>query len=363
MIRVLHYGLSCRLGGIETYLYKLSKNINSNEIDFSFIWEGREKPYFYKEIGDMGFEFLNITSRRESFVKNIRDLERIFLKGNYDIFHCHLNTLSYTTPIKIAKKYQCKVIVHSRNGYVDQTRFYTMLLHKLNFHVAQKKDIFRIAVSDVASRWLFGSKKSIIVNNGIDVERFRFDEACRRRVRKQLGLEGKLVIGHVGSLSLQKNHYFLLQVFKEVLRKNRDSFLILIGDGSERRNIEERISELRLKDSVILLGNRNNIEQYLCGIDIFIFPSKFEGFPNAVLEAQTSGIPCIVSNTITKEVGVLESTIFVDLIDGYKTWAETALRLQNANPNRQLCADLIKEAGFSVESEVKKIEGIYRSLM
>lgn len=360
MIKVVHYGLSNRLGGIETYLYKLSQHIDRSQFEFSFIWEGNDTPCFYNELKEMGFLFIHICSRRESYIKNRADLENVFRDGAYDVLHCHLNTLSYVEPIKAALRYKCKVILHSRNGSADQTRFYTMWLHKLHFRWIGNQDIVRLAVSDVAARWLFGEKKSIVINNGIDTGRFRFHIQEREKIRTELGIGDKTVYGHVGSFSLQKNHMLLLEIFAEIVKKEKKSYLLLLGDGVQRLNIEKKISELKLTAYVGMLGNQLSIERYLWAMDVFLFPSKFEGFPNAVLEAQTAGLPCVIADTITREVVLLETTVLKKLEDNVEEWARTALCMKNTQNNRSSCADKIEDTGFSVISETRKIEKIYR---
>ena len=359
MVRVIHYGLSARMGGIETYLFKLASHIDRSKIDFTFIWEGSEFPCFYQELSEMGFEFVHITSRRENFVHNQKDLNAIFANGKYDVFHCHLNTLSYITPIKIALKNNCKVVVHSRNGYADQTRFYTLWLHKLHFNWLKKQTIKRVAVSDVAAEWLFGDMPCEVINNGINIERFRWNKNKRDAVRAELEIQEKHVYGHVGSFSLQKNHDYLLEVFAEIEKEDDDAVLLLVGDGIRREHIENKIAGLGLTTKVYLMGNKKDVEKYMWAMDVFLFPSNFEGFPNVLLEAQTTGLPCVVADTITKEVRVLDSTYYLALSEDKTHWKELAIKILGMNVKREDCADMIACAGFSVSEEVNKIKKVY----
>lgn len=358
MIRVLHYGLDSRLGGIETYLYKIYTHINRNSFKFDFLTIGKEDPIWINEFTEMGSRFYKITSRKENAFKNIFELKNLFKNERFDVVHCHMNTLSYIAPVKIALKSQVPVIIHSRNAGATHSVI-TNLLHNINSINLPKYKIKKIAVSDLAGEWLFGQGTNFqVINNGVDIEKFAFDENKRNTIRKELGIKDELTIIHVGAMREQKNHIFLVDIFHEVHKRQPNSKLILIGDGVLKEQIVNRIKKLGLQDHIILTGIKHNISDYLSAADLFLFPSLFEGFPNAVIEAETSGLPCLISDVITKEVLINDSCYSISLGSDSKAWADKLLSI-SINNTRKDSAQKIRNKGFSVEEEIKKISSIY----
>lgn len=220
-----------------------------------------------------------------------------------------------------------------------------------------------VAVSDLAAIWMFGKKANYkVINNGLNVAKYRYNELSRYRIRKEFGLEDELVIIHVGAMRKQKNHMFLLDIFSEILKRQKNSKLVLVGDGKLKPNILNKVNRLKIEDSVIFAGNRNDVQDILSAADVFLFPSFYEGFPNAVLEAQTAGLPCLISDVITKEVIVNENCKTMSLSASAKEWAIKLLSLSSFK-DRRIGAKNVKLKGFAVEDEVKKIEDLYRTLL
>ena len=361
MIRVLHYGLDSRLGGIETYLNKLYNNIDKNKFKFDFLTHTDKEPCWYKEFTEMGSKFYNITPRSKNPIKNRRELSQLFENEKFDVIHCHLNTLSYILPIKIALKKNIPVIVHSRNAGASKS-ILSNLLHRINFFILPRKKIKMISVSDLAGKWLFGANTNYeVINNGLNIDKYTFNIEARKNIRNELGIRDELVIAHLGAMREQKNHMFILDIFKEVLKYKTDCKLLLVGDGELRKQITDKINELSIEKSVIITGNRNDVPDILSAADKFIFPSFFEGFPNAVLEAETTGLSCLVSDRITKEVIINNNCKCLSLECSSNEWARALLDLE-ANMDRKLYAKNIEKNGFSVEDEVKKIQLIYENM-
>ncbi|WP_419893010.1 glycosyltransferase [Oceanobacillus kimchii] len=362
MIRVLHYGLGSKLGGIETYLYKLYKNIDRENFQFDFLTNKGEKSCFYDEFIDMGSNFYSITSRNKNLIRNRSELKNLLLKEKFDIIHCHMNSLSYSTPILMGLKTNSKVIVHSRNASTPKS-LKTRFLHNYNSIILPKNKVKMLSVSDYAGDWMFGSKANYtVINNGVDTTKFMFNMDNRKKIRKELNLENQFCIIHVGAFRTQKNHIFLLEIFKYLKKYKSNSKLLLVGDGKLRVDIEREIENMGIKENVVILGNRSDISDLLAGGDAFLFPSHYEGFPNAVLEAQTSGLPCLISDTITKEVLINDNCYEFSLKSSAKEWAEKLLSIKK-NDDRYDGAERILDKGFSVNSEINKIEDIYKNLI
>lgn len=359
LIRILHYGLSENRGGIETYLNKLWMNIDKSHFVFDFLDTNEGNPCFYEEFTSMGSKFYKITSRKKSIRKNREELENLFSSEKFDILHCHLNTLSYIEPIKIAIKHGCKVIVHSRSSNAPDS-IKTKILHYVNYlYLKKNKDVVKLAVSNLAGEWLFGKEASYqIVNNGIDVNIFKFDRNIRNIKRKELGIEDKFVIGHVGALNYPKNHEYLFMIFKNYLNINNNSILLLVGDGALKEYLKDLAHKFNIEDKVVFLGIRRDIPELMFAMDHFVFTSHYEGFPNVVLEAQTTGLPCLISDNITPEVIISNNCKALSIKIDPARWA-TQIFESDVCLNRHFEYEVIQNHGYSVREEIKKIEKIY----
>lgn len=358
MIRVLHFGLSPSLGGIETYLKKVTYHINKNKFQFDFLVMGDEKPCWYDDFITMGSQFYSVIKRSKNPIKSKKQLIDLFEKEKFDIVHCHLNSLSNILPVKIALKYNNVVIVHSRNSKTSNS-LKTKLFHFINSFRLPKNRIVKVAVSELAGKWMFGQKADfIVINNGIDVEKFKYSSESRIKTRKELGIYDKFCVTNIGAFRHQKNHMFLLEVFKHVSQIKHNSVLLLIGTGELERKIISKARKLGISDKLLMLGNRNDVSDLLSASDVFLFPSHYEGFPNVVLEAQTSGLSCLISDTITSEVVLNRNCEMFSLKKSSKEWALKLLSL-DCLEDRKKSAEEIKKKGFSVNDEIKKLENMY----
>lgn len=356
--KILHYGLSCYKGGIETYLMKISRNINREDVEFLFVDEWEGQAYFRHELEQMGFKFVDIISRRKSFVKNRRQWDELLMREKPDVLHCHLNTLSYIYPIVAAKKYGIKVIVHSRSAG-DMGALRSRLLHYVNYRKIEKLDIIRVAVSQEAGKWLFRNLDYIVINNGIDECVYKFSMENRNKIREELDIECKTVIGNVASLSKPKNIDFLLDIFCEFHKYNKNSVLVVVGEGILKSYLREYAKSLNIEQAVIFTGKKDNVEEMLSAMDLFVMTSLYEGFPNALLEAQCSGLRCVVSDKVTREANVGLCT-YISLNEAPKKWIEVMMKSLLSCEERGTAYLCIKEKGFSVGEEVKKLMELYK---
>lgn len=356
--RILHIGLDTHMGGIETYLLKIATYVDKSRYEFAFLMYDDEKPCFYDELTAMGWKFYNVTSRRKNFLKNRRDLKHLFKTERFDYIHCHLNSLSYIAPVTIALDCGCKVIVHSRNAGAISS-FKSKILHKVNYYRLPKKKIRCAAVSDLAGKWMFGEQSSFVVlNNGLDVEKYKFSESSREKIRKELNLENHEVILHTGAFRTQKNHTFLIDLFNAYLKKNATAVLILVGEGSLKESIQEKVEKLGIGNSVIFTGVRRDIPELLSAADKFLFPSFYEGFPNALIEAEASGLYCICSDTITTQVRIPEQCRYISLNAPIAEWVK---ELNNTpNYNRMNSGEWIKKMGLDIDTEMERLYQLYQ---
>lgn len=360
-ISILHYGISAHLGGIETYSFKLARNFDMNKYHFDFLYLGEKKPCFYDEMSELGCGFIGITSRRDNYLRYLRELDSVFRKNKWDIVHLHLNSLNNISPVMMALKYGNRVIVHSRNGGMPESILNTMI-YKINFTRLKQCKIRRIAVSDLAGEWMFGKGTEFdVINNGIDVKKWSYSPEARKRIREKLGLNDSRVIIHTGSFKSQKNHDFLIDIFKCVHDQDSNYKLLLAGTGELMKTIQEKVCEYGLEEDVFFLGQVKNISDILSAGDFFLFPSLYEGFPNALIEAETSGLSCLVSDTITNNV-LFPGCNKMSLGAYPSEWAKCLLSM-GLNRNREESVSTAVKLKLDVQSEIKHLEELYSSIL
>lgn len=360
-INILHVGIDSHLGGIETYLKKITTYINKEKYQFDFLsYEGTE-PCYYNELKALGCNFYFIHSRKQNYLKNRKDLENLFLDKKFDIVHCHLNSLSYITPCLIALKHNCKVIIHSRNaGCIGSLK--SKILHKINYYRISNLNIERVAVSDLAGKWMFNNKKFVVLNNGLDVNKYKFSEEHRKEIRTELGIDDETeIILHVGAFRKQKNHEFIVKIFKEYQALHTNAILILVGDGELKQHIYNNIKEENLLKNCMFIGQRNDIYKFLSAADKFIFPSFYEGFPNALIEAETAGLLCVVSDVITSQAIIDGIAYKNSLNESINSWVKSLER--NKINDRHKCAEIVKNNKFDIKDEIKRLENLYTSII
>ena len=361
MIRVLHYGMSPNLGGIETYLLNLAKTIDSSGFQFDFLYSDQgQEPVFAGELTPRGSRFFGVTPRRVSPRRNRADLEALFDREPFDILHFHANTASYVEPVRAALRHGVKVVFHSHNAGASRSRV-TRLLHRWNQRTLRWSGIARVAVSGEAGHWMFGSRPFDLIHNGIDVDAFTFRPEARARLRVELGVPpGSLLVGHVGAFLPAKNHPFLLDVFAEVLRLRPDARLALAGSGPDESKIRQRTAAMDLEDSVLFLGRRPDIPDVLSAIDCLVFPSLHEGFGLVAVEAQASGLPCIVSEAIPPEVTLSGHCRRLLLKDSPTVWAQHVV--DSHSEDRRTGLAEVAEAGFTITANTRAVADLYRSV-
>lgn len=360
-IRVLHVGISNHLGGIETYLMKLTSHVDRDKYQFDFLIYNNQKPCFYDELKSLGCRFHSVTSRRKNFLNNRIELKKLFYEEKFDIVHCHQNSLSYITPVIFAQRRGCGVVVHSRNAG-SLSGVLTRLRHKINYYRLPKNKITCVAVSDLAGDWMFGKNTQVLVlNNGLDTELYKYNPGSRQEIRAEFNLGDREVILHIGAFRVQKNHDFLIEVFKAYHDIHPESVLLMAGDGSLRHQIERKVSELGIANDVVFAGLRSDVPKLLSAADKFLFPSFYEGFPNALVEAETAGLYCVASNRITEQVRIKDTCNFISLDSPISFWV--AALEQPLNLNRERFAVQIENAGLCINKEMENLYKVYDSIL
>jgi len=361
-IRVLQVFTILNRGGAETMIMNYYRHIDRTKVQFDFAVHREEKGAYEDEIIALGgkiYRFLPFHPK--NFTEYKKQIIRFFDEHpEYQIVHGHTSHLGYFF-YKEAKKREIPcIIIHSHNTGMD-------IDIKAPFHVffkwaSCKHPTHYFSCGQKASDWLFGKhpKKNVyMMNNAIDAGKFSYNEANSITMKQKLNLEGKFIIGHVGRMNLQKNHFLLLDIFKEVHSKINNSALVLVGEGELRRQIETRARILKLEESVIFLGIRNDIPDILQAFDLFLFPSKYEGLPVVIIEAQAAGLKCIVSDGIPQEAAIIPDLVeFISLKEKSLYWANEVLKYEN-NYNRRNSSEEVRISGYDINDNVKWLENFY----
>lgn len=360
MIKVLITGIDREpyLGGIETYIYNTVMRMDKNIFDIYFLGYKDAKPCYYKELTEAGFHFIFITERKKNYMAYHIELNELFKKNGFDILHSNLNSLSCITPINIALKYGCRVIVHSHNSGCLQSKK-SILLHRINYYRLPRKKIKMIGVSDVAGKWMFGDKSDyIVLNNGVDTERFKYSEGKRKAIKCECGITPKTIL-HVGAFREQKNHRRIISIFSDYLKNHGDTVLLLAGEGPLKPEIQQLVKKEGLEENVMFLDNRVDIDYIMSAADVLILPSFYEGFPIVLIEAQSSGLPCVISDVITDEALITDLCQKVDLDASNDRWSSAIDNAFALRPDRQQYSEMVNTYGFGIKRQTNAIEKIY----
>lgn len=344
-MRILIITTSALMGGTERFIINFLKVFsNSNEIEIMLYKQTdvnvlREMKKYAAKI----YIFPYYVKKPCAFYFKIKK----FYKGNlYDYVYIHANTslsIVYTFPLWFKKNE--KIIYHSHNSNSGNALF-EICGRKIIDRVCFK----RFACSDVAAKFMYGKRAAFIIKNGIDVEKYQFDNSIREKIREKLKVENNLVIGHIGHFNEQKNHLFLIEVFVEVLKIDKNAKLVLIGNGEKKRDILEKIERFEIGDYIIFVGNNDTVNEYYQAFDVFVLPSLYEGLPFVGIEAQASGLPCLFSSSISTEVRVTPLVHFIDLKESKQRWAQEIISLYEKSNTRENYSELIENAGFGLES-------------
>lgn len=362
-IRILHVLGGLSLGGAESRIMDLYRQIDRQKIQFDFLVHSQAKEHFDEEIEAMGGRIYRVPRFRVyNWFSYKRALKRFFKAHHaFRAVHGHM-TSTAAIYLPIAKKAGVPIAIgHARSAGVSGG--VKGILTKWMRRPLKRRADYCLACSKEAGEAVYGKRwvekgKVEVIPNAIAAEKYVYDENVRKQMRKELGLAEKLVIGHVGSFREAKNHAFLIRIFAEIYKKRSDAVLLLIGDGALRETIEKQVLEAGLEGVVRFLGNQAEISPYYQAMDYLVFPSLYEGLPGTVIEAQAAGLRCLVSDAVTKEAGVTELAEFYSLNRTASEWA--AHILGNCKYERKSRLSDIQKAGFAIGAQVSRYEEIYR---
>lgn len=351
--------------GIENYLMNMLRNFDLDKVQINFL--SYAQGPFDEEIRSYGCEIFRITPLGAS-LKKIRkhNQELIMLFKNHpeiQVVHIHGNTAIGCIDARIAKKMGIKkIIVHSHSDGCNGLR--SFMLHIMGRIICSRGITHKVSCSKAASKWMFGNENEAkVLKNAIDLEKYRYDENKGNDIKLKLGLSGKKVIGHVGRVEKPKNHAFILEVFNQVHKLHPETNLLLIGDGGLGVELDRKIKEMGLEDAVIRIKQCDCVNEMLQAMDVFLFPSIWEGLGISLIEAQASGLKCIVSDIIKEEVCVTDLIEKHALLEGAETWADCVWSvLDKGRISERDSTEYIKklcDAGYSQKEAAGILQEIY----
>ncbi len=340
------------LDGAETFLMKIYRNIDKEKYQMDFIVSVKQKGFYDDEIKGLGGKMYHIPQKSESFIKSFRGIKKIVKEHKYK-YVIRVNEHSLSVLDLIASKLGgAKVLVMRSTNSGTAGGKLNKILHKIFKFLPKFIPNVKFAPSTEAAIYTFGKRqlkkgKVKILKNAIPYQKFIFNNETRNKIRKRLDIENKLVIGHIGRFDVQKNHKFLIEIFEKIKKENKNAILLLIGKGPLEDEIKQQVKRLQLNENVIFLGVREDIPELLMAMDIFVFPSLYEGMPNTVIEAQATGLKCLISDTITKEANITGLVRYMKLSEDASKWKEIVL--QNINYTRKDTSRFFKEKGYDIK--------------
>lgn len=352
-------------GGAFSLIYQLQKQLQDDYV-FDYYWMGEfVHSKRSDELESMGSKIYQGNLRKNRLLGHILlpfYFYKFLKKHNYEIVHINADLayklLIYAVPArKVGVK---KIIIHSHSSNVNGSfKILKKILHELCKPFLQRNaDIF-LTCSKLASDWMYSGSEvvPIMINNGVDLDKFKYDPTTRNSVRKKLKLGSKKVIGMVGNLSYQKNPELLIDIVSTLPKRDKYC-LLFIGDGPNKKNIENYAKKKGIYDLCLFYGNSDKVEQMLDAMDIFVMTSRFEGLPVSAIEAQANGLPCLLSDRITKEAKILPYCEMLPLTD-IKRWDEEIEKVSSFNLDRTQATNILKEKKFDIKDVAITLKEVY----
>ncbi len=356
--RILHILASLDSGGVANFVMNIYRRIDRDRYQFDFALTSGKPSLMDDEAKSLGARLFYF----DPSMSLTNNLEHI-LKTESDIYGVHSHVFFYSgLMLKTAKKCGVELrVAHAHNAHTGEKRSLPRLAYEASMrHMIRRNATVLLGCSEKACRYVFGESimsdaRASVLPDGIDCDRFAFDAAVREKMRKKYGLEDKFVVGHVGHFNPAKNHEKILGTFAELCKERPNSALLLTGDGELEDNVRSLAESLGISDKTVFTGAMSDVENAYMAMDVFLFPSRYEGFGMAMIEAQASGLVCVASDVVPKDTNADGRTTYLPLSESDETWAKTVL----SAPERDISsAEKVKER-FDVNSVAKTLEKIY----
>lgn len=361
ILRVLHVVTYMGRGGLETMLMNYYRNIDRNRLQFDFLVHREFEADYDQEIISLGGRIYRLPKLNPFSLDYCKKIDEFFANHKeYKIVHSHLDCMA-GIPLKYAKKHGVPIrIAHAHNSNQTKDKKYLLkLMYKKN--ICKYADILYACGYD-AGKWMFGTDNFSILNNAIDSKRYSYNAENRKKIRKELKIPlDALVVGHVGRFSPQKNHEYLIQIFFETQKKKDNIFLLLVGDGELREEISKKVKIMGISNKVVFAGIRDDVEDVLQAMDIFLFPSIYEGLPVSIIEAQAAGLPCLISDKVPIDCKITDCVQQIALNADIEKWVKALLlnsKKQRIDRYKEVCA-----SGYDIKKNAKELENAYMKML
>lgn len=330
MKRVLCIVGGMNAGGAETFLMKVYRALDKTKYQMDFAVAISDKGYYDDEIDSLGGKIYHIPPKTKNPIKSFNAIRKLVKENKYE-YVLRTSQHSLSALELLAARFggaKTRVFRSSNSNTVSKSKK-QMLLHKLCAFMPRRFANVRIAPSTEAADFMYGKNsvtkgRAQILKNAVDLNEYCFVMENREKIRKDFNIEKKKIIGHIGRFTAQKNHVFLIDIFHEIHKKDAETRLLLIGKGEHEKDVRSKVKDLDLEDSVIFAGVRADVPALLSAMDVFVMPSLYEGMPNTVIEAQATGLPCIIADTITREANITGLVKYLPL-ENPELWATAAL--------------------------------------
>ena len=362
-IRVLMLFTILNRGGAEAMVMNYYREIDRSKVQFDFVVHREEKGDYEDEVTALGGKIYRMMPLRpHTFGKYEKQIAAFFDEHpEYQIIHGQCSESGYFFYKEASRRGIPVIIAHAHNSHVKvdlRWFFRTWMKHQMRPYLTHY-----FSCGDEASEWLFGkelAKKAVVLKNAIDTRRYLFDAQVRKRVREELDIDDKaLAICHVGRFDKVKNHSFIVDIFAEILKKRPDAQLLLIGDGVLRAQTEQKVHEKGLDTQVKFLGVRRDVHELLQAFDVMLFPSLFEGLPVTLVEAQSAGLPCVISENIPSEVIITDLVEQMSLAEPAARWAEQVIAAGSKEHDKTIYPQVVTEAGFDIKKNAQWLQDFY----
>lgn len=359
-IRILQVVTIMNRGGLETMLMNYYRHIDHSKVQFDFLTHREFDGDYDKEIKELGgniYHLSNLNPLSTSYKKSLND----FFKNHseYKIVHSHLDCMA-GIPLKYAKLNNVPLrIAHAHNSNQTKDEKYPLkLFYKRNI---KRNANYLFACGDEAGKWMFNTDNFKVLNNAINAKDYTFNINIRNDKRKEFGIsDDSILIGHVGRFFTQKNHEFLIDIFNQFHKNHPNSYLMLVGEGELKTSIQDKVRTLGLEDYVMFTGLRSDVNELLQAMDVFLFPSLYEGLPVSIVEAQAAGLPCLISDKVPIECKKTDLVYQLNLEDSVNVWSDKIYELSHIT--RRDTYEEIKQSGFDIVENAKWLENFYVDL-
>jgi len=357
--RVLICGFTQEQGGMESYIMEIYRHCDRSKLQFDFLNVQPFSIAYKEEIEALGGNIFYVPLKGVDIKEHYKKLDDLFKKNKYIgvYYQCNRKLISLDV-FKYAKKYGVKKrVIHSHNSTQAPVSFIEKMRQK-NVELNMDKyvtDYF--ACSQQAGKWMFGNRPFTVIKNSVDTNVFFYNEIAREKIRKKYNLEDKIVIGTVGRLVEAKNPRFMLEIFNKLQKKNKETVFLHVGNGTLMDEMVQKRDKYNWKDKYLFVGNKRNVADYMNAMEIFILPSLHEGFPIVLVEAQATGLPCLVADNITNTCNLTGKVDFLPIDNSTELWADKIIEL--AQTKRKSEVEQIKQKGYDIVEISKQMQSFF----